>query len=79
MAEYIEREKFRENLYVDKYGNTDIVKVNIALDKSAADVAPVVRCEECNFYGRNKRCVKSGIYTVDSDFCSYGERKEGAD
>lgn len=40
------------------------------------DAVPVVRCKDCNFHGGNKRCVKIGLYTSGSDFCSYGERKE---
>lgn len=43
------------------------------------DAVSVVRCRECNYYGKNKRCVKSGLYTSEIDFCSYGKRKEGAD
>ena len=42
------------------------------------DAVPVVRCKDCNFYGRNKRCVMNGLYITGSDFCSYGERKEDA-
>ena len=42
----------------------------------AADVAPVVRCKNCRkFKTYACRMVASGY----DDFCSYGERKEGAD
>lgn len=52
----------------------------------AADVAPVVRCKDCKHYTEFdvhncKRldfhfCNKLGNITRESDFCSYGERKE---
>jgi hypothetical protein len=54
----------------------------------AADVAPVVRCKDCKDYDMGV-CLK--IYSDGNvhpeawqsrkpdDFCSYGERKDGAD
>ena len=53
----------------------------------AADVVEVVRCMECKFrsswmMNRNLRyiCPESGMFpNGENDFCSYGERKEGAD
>ena len=54
----------------------------------AADVAPVVRCKDCKHYDMGV-CLK--IYSDGNvhpeawqrrkpdDFCSYGERKDGAD
>lgn len=54
-------------------------------DMPAADVAPVVRCKDCNHYDMSV-CLK--IYSDGSvhpaawqsrkpeDFCSYGERKD---
>lgn len=42
------------------------------------DAVEVVRCKDCDFYGRNKRFVMNGFYMKVSDFCSYGERKEDA-
>ena len=50
------------------------------------DAVPVVRCRDC---GHGMRCVDGyvrcshpsgkSILMKSSDFCSYGERKEGAD
>ena len=65
IREYIERQK----VFLDKFPTIDAV--------------PVVRCRECKYlmfsdcYGE---CGKGhmGIVRPD-DFCSYGERKEGAD
>lgn len=51
--------------------------VKSALEKAqAVDAVPVVRCKDCTFYGGSKRCVKNGLYTSGSDYCSYGERKD---
>ena len=56
----------------------------------AADVAPVVRCKDCVHwdddpdtygadYGPKGKCMKSFETMRADDFCSYGERKDGAD
>lgn len=62
--------------------------VDIFAEIPAADVAPVVRCKDCTHYDMGV-CLK--IYSDGNahpeawqkrkpeDFCSYGERKEGAD
>ena len=43
------------------------------------DAVPVVRCGQCKFDNLCCRNIgKDGKRTKD-DFCSYGERKEGAD
>ena len=51
-----------------------------------ADAVPVVRCRECKYRFKNNGHDKSGcpiidanIWMDDDDFCSHGERKEGAD
>ena len=50
------------------------------------DAVPVVRCQECKYRFKNNGHDKSGcpiidanIWMDDDDFCSHGERKEGAD
>ena len=50
------------------------------------DAVPVVRCRECRYRFKNNGHDKSGcpiidanIWMDDDDFCSHGERKEGAD
>ena len=44
----------------------------------AADVVPVVRCKDCRYrVDPDKCCHPDGLLrSKDSDFCSYGERKE---
>ena len=50
------------------------------------DAVPVVRCRECKYRFKNNGHSKDGCPIIDSniwmdddDFCSHGERKEGAD
>ena len=50
------------------------------------DAVPVVRCKDCKHYEIHKpkvleNCERKGyiIPMKPDDFCSYGERKEGAD
>ena len=51
----------------------------------AADVEPVVRCKDCNHCDpENHHCdhymgTAAPLRRKSDDFCSYGERKEGAD
>ena len=59
----------------------------------AADVAPVVRCKDCKHWKPSGSkagnsfsdmeyiggCEFTNYFRRESDFCSYGERKEGAD
>ena len=52
----------------------------------AIDAVPVVRCRECKYRFGNNGYSKNGcpivdanIWMDDDDFCSHGERKEGAE
>ena len=73
----------------DTFFDTLIPCVNRALDDSPTiDAVPVVRCRECKHY-KTGVCLKiyyDGLASryawqerKPDDFCSYGERKEGAD
>ena len=42
----------------------------------AADVVPVVRCDDCVYYGSRRWCKLHSSVFDDNAFCSYGERKE---
>ena len=76
MPDLIHRDELKQTL-LDLGFYPAIVKS--ALEKvPTVDAVEVVRCKDCNFYGRNKRCVMNGLYITGSDFCSYGERKEDA-
>ena len=44
------------------------------------DAVPVVRCRECKYHNKPPCPVRLSFnWTEDNDFCSYGERKEGAE
>ena len=65
------------------YGYVDAKQISEA---PTIDAVPVVRCRECKYRFKNNGHDKSGcpiidanIWMDDDDFCSYGERKEGAD
>ena len=51
----------------------------------ASDVAPVVRCKDCkhcdpeNYHCDHPMGTAAPLRRKPDDFCSYGERKEGAD
>lgn len=70
--EYIDREKAKRLLHIEyAYAAEQLLD-----EIPAADVAPVVRCRDCQkFKTYGCRMVASGY----DDFCSYGERKDGAD
>ena len=74
----------------DTFFDTLIPCVNRALDDSpTVDAVPVVRCKDCvnGTVFVNKQGVEEYVdcvlddYSVrkPTDYCSYGERKEGAD
>ena len=42
----------------------------------AADVVPVVRCDDCVYYGSRRWCELHSSTFDDNAFCSYGERRE---
>lgn len=82
MAEYIKRDAIKARLedLVDWCQDLRKPGLEQALamlnEEPVADVAPVVRCKDCRkFKTYACRMVASGY----DDFCSYGERKDGAD
>ena len=71
------------------YEDASWAKENCLAEIDAAptvDAVPVVRCLECKYRFGNNGHSKNGcpiidanIWMDDDDFCSYGERKEGAE
>lgn len=52
-------------------------KAALLLEKDAVEV---VRCRECKYHNKPPCPMRLSFnWTEDNDFCSYGERKEGAD
>lgn len=93
MAEYIEREaaiKLLRGEAVAKYPMSFYMGLFAASDEiakfPAADVVEVVRCRECkqirkfsNVFGSEGfKCRLLCVDITPDDFCSYGERKDGA-
>ena len=86
MAEYIERGALmqfpiRRDHYDRKNGNKHFINgietvLEYAEQLPTVDAVPVVRCRDCRkFKTYGCRMVASGY----DEFCSYGERKEGAE
>lgn len=86
MAEYIERQKVFDSLptvtadkKISLYGAVaDFMIIVSAIP--AADVAPVVRCSQCQ-HGQFDdlgvmHCHKYHCHKKENDFCSYGEKRE---
>lgn len=91
MQEYIEREAAKERLRMwitdcvldGDNDAADCFRDCIVLLDSipAADVAPVVRCKDCRWRGREDcamfyrcDCGEQHTWETDDDFCSYGEK-----
>ena len=85
MDEYIKREDAIDAV-LDVYCDTPDIdlsceKFEAAILKiPAADVAPVVRCKDCRWRGREDcamfyrcECGEQHTWETDNDFCSYGE------
>lgn len=48
-----------------------------ALEKQEKDRwIPVIRCEDCKYYGSRRWCELHSSVFDDNAFCSYGEREE---
>ena len=48
--------------------------------QSIIDAVPVVRCRGCKYHNKPTCPMRLSFnWTKDDDFCSYEERKEGAD
>lgn len=76
MDEYINREKAKRLLHIEyAYAAEQLLD-----EIPAADVVPVVRCKECKWAGGDFVCYRGVmVQHKPEDFCSYGERKEGAE
>ena len=53
---------------------------SILHSEKTIDAVPVVRCRECKYHNKPPCPMRLSFnWTEDDDFCSYGERKEGAE
>lgn len=89
MAEYIDRAAAVKSVLrmrrpensVAQNRMLSIIQIDM-LKLPAADVVPVVRCKDCKYNVGTKKCLNQDSFFAvpkDDDFCSYGERKEGAE
>lgn len=82
MAEYIDREALKNDIAksTEPFNTGSVFR---AIDRQiAADVAPVVRCENCkhlvavNVNGKGiPTCRVSGMEVAPDEFCSRGEKE----
>lgn len=88
--EYIDREalleKLHQNSITDKITFSDGKSIfETVKEFPVSDVIEVVRCKYCEYYDTNGHmpefgwCYYCRRVKTDEDFCSDGERKEGAD
>ena len=88
----IDADRLSEAIYNNvpaPYEDASWAKENCLAEIEAAqtiDAVPVVRCQDCKHRFENNGHSKNGcpiidanIWMDDDDFCSYGERKEGAE
>ena len=93
MAEYIDRERLKlaisadcQNLFSFDSSLYELFMIDID-EIPAADVAPVVRCKECEFHTFLGKCKVHSqepdqygpghdVTMAPDDFCSYGKRKQ---
>ena len=81
----IDADALIKEAYVD--GAYDYVDAKQIADAPTIDAVHVVRCRDCKFCDWDSEpddamvCMrtKDGFWRSGNDFCSYGERKEGAD
>ena len=65
------QEKVFHDLTDEFYGAMQVLD-----ELEPADVAPVVRCDDCVYYGSRRWCELHSSVFDDNAFCSYGERRE---
>ena len=79
MAEYIEKQKIKEQLQLESDCRMIITLQDIfgIIDWfPATDVVPVVRCKECQEMIEKGWCSLHGTPMNINDFCSYGEKRK---
>ena len=83
MSDYISREDAVDELQVKVFHNlTDEYygAMQVLTELPAADVVPVVQCQNCREYKvKYHWCRLHEIEMSLTDFCIYGERKEGTE
>lgn len=78
LKRYTERERNRNLVFAACEIKQDFA--DMISDFPTVDAVEVVRCRECKYHNKPPCPMRLSFnWTEDDDFCSYGERKEGAD
>ena len=83
----IDADELKDGLYdgtVKNGGDLLMAMFNVVVDATpTVDAVTVVRCKDCMFYEPFREhdgfCRIDGMLWNESCYCSYGERKDGAD
>nr|DAH49288.1 MAG TPA: hypothetical protein [Caudoviricetes sp.] len=84
-AEKLQEFPIRANRCDKEHANTHFINgiesvMEYAELLPTVDAVPVVRCKECKWTGGDFVCYRGVmVQHKPEDFCSYGERKEGAE
>ena len=81
MSRYVDMDKVYETArkYHKDFAQSiaDLTSLREVLeDTPTADVVEVVRCKDCKYHHDNLMCDEYSTIMKDSDFCSYGQRKD---
>ena len=66
--------EFDHEIHIADEAFADAIRIIESLEP--ADVVPVVRCDDCVYYGSRRWCELHSSVFDDNAFCSYGERRE---
>lgn len=69
-------------IHTKEYGSIEVIPVDAVGDAPTVDAVEVVRCKDCVHRKERVCCNPSagmwvGVELKETDFCSYGERREG--
>lgn len=80
MSRLIDADKLERQEYWGNERCFDYVDAEDIDNAPTVDAVEVVRCKDCKHYDIGGSCIICGFQSrKPDDFCSYGERKEGAD
>ena len=69
-------ENYEEEFWGSEYYNQLKILVQLGGSIPNPDLVPVVRCRECKHNdGKKQICTLTGVYFLEDDFCSRGERR----
>lgn len=69
MKHYIDKDDLLSYLF-----SNQVEYIGFALEIARFPSIELVCCKECKQRKSNNRCARTGYYTGDSDYCSWGAR-----